>query len=1328
MYLNESIYKKDCLNNMFIIMKKSKLILGLIVLLFFVFSFANSQNLKLKDATIKINGVNFSVYNVEATGNSQLLLKGEAVLNVKGEGHIWNVNDNCLVADDASTVKIMGPAGGERTMTGVTEFAKFVIDGPTSIIANSKITASEFDVVGAQFTYFNAKSGLVINNSAADAIKNMSESDNKRIIGSLERKMLTATEYYFPLGDLTSKFPITLSSSNIGDNYIAAEASSVSSDELIEESARPYSSKFPEDTKISKYAFDKSLKHRWSLSTTVSDALVTAKIPLRSEFGLQSGEKYGILIKDDATTNYDIIDGDELSTSNSAFFTGNNLFLSSRKTLSLGRADNSSLIAVPEENFTASKNTQGLNDGKIEFKYSGGYATPEYQVISVKNIWNTAPADNTQPIVVSDLKDGAYNLLMKNKGAPDHSALKYPFVISPIGVSIELHIDEVKMVTCKGKQDGIIYVTYSGVNSAQNPIIFKCKSLDNGNTYELTNKTGEFGPLAPGKYKISAYREKESVLITYYPKDIVVEEPEDNLLLNTDIQNAIGNTSSGVIVASAVGGVKPYKFKVNTSGSSSAYVESGIFSNLEPSLYEVSVKDDNGCEVSKNNIFILNSDSEDLVAFVDDSKAKESCFDTKDGVFKITFQGGTPPYVVKVDDRETVYEGFDTHTESALSPGVYNYSIVDKSSTKIDGSVTVEAGAIIEFNHTIDNITCSEFNSGRIEINNTTGGIGDYVYEIEGQNVENMLGIFSNMEAGEYIIKVSNNDESRTCSTSERVEILKEDSNLSLTLNGVQGSPLGEITMNPSDGYAPYQFELSPNFGKKDLTANRYYDLPPGVNYTVKVTDAKGCVESEQYQLAGSPIGDFIAILTYDRNQAVCNNIFAGSIYIDVYYAITDGDVDITFNKTVEHLTESTPVRHGEATRYHYSGFGAGSYIATVNVQGQSPISLAFTIEPVNNFEIKIDFSKDLVCHYDENSGHVKVSAIGGKSPLVFRDELFTVGERGDFKGLTSGKHKFTIEDSDGCTVESEEITLNKPGPRADATIYHDDNGLKSDGDVYVCPDNDSIGLFIESDLNAIKDITWKRSDFVYLRGKNLLNIKAISGDYFVRVTDTVDCIYDSKSIKNVRSYETPKVIASMFLPISKGEVKKINIAPHGSYIYLSATKDEDSDVDVNLFGSKKNTIIYKKGIPFEDSLYHITEDNQVIEFYYKDENSCVGSSNYTVTKGVELERDENSNQNVLAIASEWVLRAPANDSDSYSPELSVISDDIKLKVVSQKSQNTVYEDLNYNGSKYFVGANNNGKRLEPGMYTYFIEYVVKEDGKDVTKTMEGSLLLVDSD
>jgi hypothetical protein len=137
--------------------------------------------------------------------------------------------------------------------------------------------------------------------------------------------------------------------------------------------------------------------------------------------------------------------------------------------------------------------------------------------------------------------------------------------------------------------------------------------------------------------------------------------------------------NNGTITAAAAGGDGPYQFALDAKPFSS----NANFTGLDAGIYQVKLKDKNGCE--KSTSVTLTIPGSTLSATVV-ATANSGCT-TSNGAITINATGGTEPYTYKINEGTA-----PSNTVSDLAAGNYSIKVTDNTGCSITQTVKVLSG------------------------------------------------------------------------------------------------------------------------------------------------------------------------------------------------------------------------------------------------------------------------------------------------------------------------------------------------------------------------------------------------------------------------------------------------------------------------------------------------------------------------------------------------------------------------------------------------------------------------------------------------------------
>ena len=266
-------------------------------------------------------------------------------------------------------------------------------------------------------------------------------------------------------------------------------------------------------------------------------------------------------------------------------------------------------------------------------------------------------------------------------------------------------------------------------------------------------------------------------------------------------------------------------------------------------------------------------------------------------------------------------------------------------------------------------IQCNGGDNGEITMG-VTGGVDflPYTYDIDG--VSNGSNIFSSLSEGTYVITATDEND---CQTTQTVEMIAPDSSVVLIYtqsdyNGVgvscYGDTNGFINTSVAGGVLDYSFLWSTG----DTTSN--IDNIGLGDYTVTVTDANGCIDSETITVT-EPLEYVSSYVTnvYNSFGVSCN----GS---------TDGSIDVT---VVGGTSPHSYLWSTGATTEDLDSIGAGTYVITATDTNGCPTTQTVTItEPDSLLSGSLSIDQTICYNTVPDTIESITLPVGGNQPYSF--------------------------------------------------------------------------------------------------------------------------------------------------------------------------------------------------------------------------------------------------------------------------------------------------------------------------------------------------------
>lgn len=354
--------------------------------------------------------------------------------------------------------------------------------------------------------------------------------------------------------------------------------------------------------------------------------------------------------------------------------------------------------------------------GSIDLTVSGGTLPYSY-------VWSNGAVMQD----IDHLKAGTYFVKVKDaNGCADSLQI---VISQPDLLTVNQVANDVK---CKGDNSGAIDIQVTG---GTQPYLYAWSN--NATTQDLTNLSG-------GVYILNL-TDKEGCAAEIR---VVIGEP-DSLKLSLTPDNVDCNgLSSGTILSTVSGGLKPYSYSWS-NGSTLP----NVF-GLPAGNYTLTVMDSNNCVISASTTL-----GEPAKLAPNAELVQVSCFGGSDGSIDFNILGGTGTYTYEWSN------GMKTQDISNLKAGVYHLSVKDGNNCVLETSFTItEPSNPLTLTLTATPPTCHDAANGSISLS-VSGGTNPYkISWSTGVNTQSL----TNLSGGMY--KVAVTDE-KGCSSTDSIVI-----------------------------------------------------------------------------------------------------------------------------------------------------------------------------------------------------------------------------------------------------------------------------------------------------------------------------------------------------------------------------------------------------------------------------------------------------------------------------------------------------------------------------------------------------------------------------
>jgi hypothetical protein len=594
-----------------------------------------------------------------------------------------------------------------------------------------------------------------------------------------------------------------------------------------------------------------------------------------------------------------------------------------------------------------------------------------------------------------------------------------------------------------------------------------------------------------------------------------------------------------VTVIDVHGGSGSYLYSLDSKG----FQTSNIFTNVKGKNHNIFIKDSAGCYG-----FGLSFDIDDPTLLTSSITITEPLDCDNNATVEIIANGGQAPYTYSIDGG-TMYE--TNNTFNNLIAGTYTVNIKDAAGNTNINNVLISPYSPLEISYTLINPNC--FGSNDVSINMTaTGGITPYAYSLN-NSAFTTSNNFNGLQAGNYMLTVK---DFVGCISTMIVTIV-EPTILSITASTTNLTTIanndGIITVNATGGMAPYSYSLLNSSNAiiiPEQLSNTFNNLASGT-YDVIVKDAKGC-SSFLTQVTISAPSMLTAVAAV--NQTTCQDptgtitVIASKGVVPYRYSL-DG---------VNYVSSNT-----------FSGLAPGIYTISVKDNQNTITSIIASISPFNPLVAAAVLIKDMDCL---SNASINVITSGGSGVYQYSMNNGPFQASNLFTNLTSGSYRFTIKDSNDCSIFTNDIILEQPIPlTATVTNTH------------------VIDCYADAYSNVVITAKGGKTPYQYSLNKlpydsNRNVMELYPGKYIIDVKDANACIFSTQF-----TVESPSALSATAF-VNKSTECGV----------------KDSATITGIGGQPPYTYSFDEAVTYSESNTNLVSGVQT--FFVKDSNGCQAS------------------------------------------------------------------------------------------------------------------------
>ncbi|MBP7496096.1 MAG: hypothetical protein KA792_00325 [Bacteroidales bacterium] len=447
--------------------------------------------------------------------------------------------------------------------------------------------------------------------------------------------------------------------------------------------------------------------------------------------------------------------------------------------------------------------------------------------------------------------------------------------------------------------------------------------------------------------------------------------------------------TNGSASVSITGGVAPYTYLWSNgeTGQTVTAVAAGT--------YTVTIKDANNCQlIGEAIVTSLNA------TLITGNVTNASCNGANDGAITVSLSSGVPPYTILWSDGPT------TQNRSGLTAGQYTIKVTDVNNCVASKTFTVAQPVFAVNVNIIKAISCFGGSDGSLSAT-ITGGSSPFTYLWSNGFT---LATSSGLSAGAYTVTVT---DAKGCKK--------------VALNTLANPPLltaaceivdsiscyntntGQLTVYANGGTSPYTYLWS--------NGSTNVNLPNiGIgNYSVTVTDAKGCI-------------------------AICSKVLnqPADLVINMSTTPVGCNVDNSGTATASPVGGRAPYRYAwstvpSQTTATATGLITGTYTVTVTDNNGCVKTASVIVTSITGLTVSITAQTNVDC-FGNNTGSATVTPANGSSPFTYLWNTTPAQTTAKASNLAAGTYTVTVTDKNACSGTTT-ATITQPAAQLTASI-----------------------------------------------------------------------------------------------------------------------------------------------------------------------------------------------------------------------------------------------------------------------------------------------------
>lgn len=550
--------------------------------------------------------------------------------------------------------------------------------------------------------------------------------------------------------------------------------------------------------------------------------------------------------------------------------------------------------------------------------------------------------------------------------------------------------------------------------------------------------------------------------------------------------------NTGTITVTVAGGSGPYSYSLDGGPAQT----SNVFTNVSAGSHTVFAQDANGCN---NTVTITVTAISSIPSTV--VVTNTSCPGVNNGTITVTPTAGTAPFTFTLNGGPAQPTGLF----GPLAAGSYTIAFTDVNGCTGSTNATVVGGANITVTLVNTATSCPGVNNGTITITPVTG-TAPYSYSLDGGPAQTS-NVFTNLAPGTHSLTIV---DANGC-TGTRSPFIGTGSGITSTgiptATSCPGVNNGTITINPTNGTAPYSYSLD---GGPSQASNVFTGVAAGT-HTVAIVDANGCTGTRTVTVTtGAGITG-----SATSTATSCPGVNNGTITVTP----TSGTAPYTYS------IDGGPFQPSNI----FTGVSDGPHTITFRDVNNCTGTANITVTPgtgLTGTTTSIGTSCPTV-----NNGSITVTATTGTAPYQYSINGGPSQGSNIFTGLAPATYTITFTDAIGCIGTLTETVSSGTNISSTLNVTNPPCANINDGIIVIIPTSGTPGY--QYSING--GPSQANNTFSGLP----------PGPYAISITDAIGCTGTNNTVLTTNTAISTTV--SMTMPLCNGDANgSITLTPSG--------------------------------------------------------------------------------------------------------------------------------------------------------------------------------------